>query len=47
LSREALWEIACSNPQNRDELDQLQSIGSWRRSTYGEEILSVLKDGAG
>lgn len=47
LSREALWEIACSNPQNRDELDQLQSIGRWRRSTYGEEILSVLKDGAG
>jgi ribonuclease D len=47
LSREALWEIATSNPQNRDELDQLQSIGTWRCSTYGEDILSLLKDGRG
>lgn len=42
LSRGALWEIARTNPQNRDELDQLDSIGSWRCATYGEEILNVL-----
>jgi len=47
LSREALWEIARSNPRNQDELGQLQSIGTWRCSTYGEEILSLLKDGTG
>ena len=47
LSRESLWEIARSNPQNRDELDQVQSLGSWRCNTYGDEILSVLKEGEG
>jgi ribonuclease D len=44
LSRGALWEIACTNPQNQDELDGLNSIGSYRCTTYGEEILRVLKE---
>mgnify|MGYP001817586270 FL=1 len=44
LSRGALWEIACTNPQSRDELDQLDSIGSYRCSAYAEEILDVLKE---
>jgi ribonuclease D len=44
LSRGALWEIARSNPQNSDELDQLKSLGSWRCSTYGEEILRLLNN---
>jgi ribonuclease D len=44
VSRVALWEIASTNPQNGDELEQLDSIGSWRYSTYGEEILRVLKE---
>jgi ribonuclease D len=44
LSRHALWEIAIANPQNSDELNRLDSIGAWRCSTYGEEILDVLKE---
>lgn len=44
LSRGALWEIACTNPQSQDELDVLNSIGSYRCTTYGEEILRVLKE---
>jgi ribonuclease D len=43
LSRVALWDIANSNPQNIAELDQLDSIGAYRSSTYGKEILRVLK----
>jgi ribonuclease D len=39
-----LWEIAIANPQNSDELNRLDSIGAWRCSTYGEEILDVLKE---
>ena len=42
LSRESMWEIACSNPKTCDDLDKLESIGNWRRNTYGEEILRVL-----
>lgn len=44
LSRDALWEIASTNPQSKDELDQLSSIGSYRCVTYGDEILQVLRE---
>ena len=44
LSRGTLWEIAQTNPQNSDELDQLELLGSWRCSKYGDEILRVLKN---
>jgi len=43
LSRGALWEIAHNNPQSSDELSRLDSIGEWRRNTYGSEILDLLK----
>ncbi len=43
MSRVALWEIARTNPQNIDELGQLESVGPWRCATYGDEILQVLK----
>lgn len=46
MSRAALWEIAQTNPQNNDDLDQLQSFGSWRCAVYGEEILHVLENSA-
>ncbi len=42
MSRAALWEIAQTNPRNNDELDQLESVGSWRCAVYGEEILHLL-----
>jgi ribonuclease D len=44
ISRNALWELAHTNPQNADELCQLECIGSWRANTYGPEILQVLQD---
>lgn len=42
LSRSALWEIAQNNPQNNEELCRLKTVGSWRCSTYGDEILGIL-----
>ncbi len=43
VSRAALWEIASTNPQSGDELEQLESIGPWRCAAYGDEILRVVK----
>lgn len=42
ISRNALWELAHTNPQTKEELGQLESIGNWRCRTYGTEILQVL-----
>lgn len=44
ISKGALWEIACKNPQSQDELDKLDSVGSYRCATYGKEILHVLRE---
>lgn len=42
LSREALWEIAHTNPTCMAELEPLDSIGPWRCATYGPEIIELL-----
>lgn len=42
ISRDALWEIAKSNPQSIEELKQLKFVGEWRCKTYGPEILRVI-----
>ena len=44
VSRNALWELARTNPQDGEELNQLESIGEWRCKTYGPEILHVLQE---
>ena len=44
LSRGALWEIAQKNPKNNLELSRISSIGDWRCSTYGDEILVILEE---
>ena len=44
LSRGVLWEIAQSNPQDIEDLEQLELLGSWRCKKYGDEILRVLKN---
>lgn len=44
LSRDALWEIARENPEDRAALDALSNIGDWRCATYGDEILQVLHE---
>ena len=42
LSRETLWDIARANPHTLVELAEINSLGQWRRKTYGEYILDVL-----
>jgi ribonuclease D len=43
ISRDALWEIARSNPQSVEELSQLENLGDWRTDTYGAEIVALLQ----
>ncbi|MBE2221750.1 MAG: ribonuclease D [Anaerolineae bacterium] len=43
ISRECLWEIARQNPHSADDLNRIETLGNWRRKTYGEDILNVLK----
>jgi ribonuclease D len=42
LSRDALWEIARTNPHNMAQLAEIEKLGPWRLRTYGEEILELL-----
>lgn len=44
ISRNALWEIAESNPKSVAELDDLESVGPWRSRTYGVDIIRVLQN---
>ncbi|PIE81986.1 MAG: 3'-5' exonuclease [Chloroflexi bacterium] len=43
LSRDCLWDIARQNPHSADDLFHIETLGTWRRQTYGKEILSVLQ----
>lgn len=43
LSRETLWDLAWANPQDNEHLAQIDSMGPWRRKTYGDEILKLLR----
>ena len=47
VSRDALWEIAFTFPQNDKDLEKLGALGAWRRQTYGEEILRLLQNSGG
>ncbi|GAB4476688.1 MAG: ribonuclease D [Anaerolineae bacterium] len=42
LSRDTLWELARLAPTTPEQLEQVPSLGPWRRKTYGDEILRVL-----
>jgi ribonuclease D len=42
VSREALWALAQRLPATPAELRAITSIGAWRASQYGDEILEVL-----
>lgn len=42
ISKDALWELATVAPRSIEQLGAMQSIGPWRRSAYGEEVLNVL-----
>lgn len=45
LPRSVLWELARRPPRNHDELAQVPDLGPWRRATYGDEVLAVLRRG--
>lgn len=44
LGRQALWEIARVHPQTAEDLLRIESLGPWRRQTYGSEILRVMSE---
>ncbi len=43
VSRDALWALAKLNPQTPEALTAVSELGDWRRQTYGEEILTILR----
>jgi len=46
-SSAALWDLAERNPRTPEELTAIVDLGPWRRRTYGQEILEVLRSGNG
>lgn len=43
IPRDALWELARRNPRTAEALATIETLGPWRRGTYGAEILKVLQ----
>lgn len=44
LSRDCLWAIAFKNPQQPEELSQIEQLGEWRRQMYGTDIIKLLRN---
>lgn len=44
IPRDALWELARRNPRTAEALESIETLGPWRRGTYGAEILKVLQN---
>jgi ribonuclease D len=44
VSKDTLWEMAHRNPQTVEALREIEGIGEWRRRTYGEEIVALLRN---
>lgn len=42
LSKSTLWELAAELPKTREELAQIEGIGTWRLATYGDELLELI-----
>jgi ribonuclease D len=47
LPRTALWDLARRPPSCHAELAQVTDLGPWRRATYGDEILALLRRSSG
>ena len=43
VAREALWEIAISNPNAEADLEAVTEMGPWRRAAYASELLGVVQ----
>jgi ribonuclease D len=44
LSKEAMWAMARHPPVNAADLEKVPSLGPWRRSTYGTELIRVVAE---
>jgi ribonuclease D len=44
MSRGVLWTIAEMKPETMEDLAEIETLGEWRRQTYGQEILRVLRE---
>jgi ribonuclease D len=42
LPKTALWDLARRPPRTREDLANIADFGTWRRKTYGGEILALL-----
>jgi len=42
MSKDTLWEMAQVAPRSPEELSGLKTLGPWRLSKYGDEVLQVL-----
>jgi ribonuclease D len=43
VSRDTLWELAYKAPTESEGLEGITGLGPWRKRTYGEEILAVIR----
>lgn len=43
LHRHTMWELAHANPQTPEQLAQIPSLGPWRQTAYGTELLALLE----
>ncbi len=44
LPRDTLWELARRIPRTPADLQTIETLGPWRRATYGVELLKVLNE---
>lgn len=44
LPRDTLWELARRVPRTPADLQTIETLGPWRRATYGTELLKVLNN---
>ncbi|MBN1177647.1 MAG: HRDC domain-containing protein [Anaerolineae bacterium] len=43
LPNAVLWEVAEKNPATLADLEHIDSLGPWKRKTYGKDILRVIR----
>jgi ribonuclease D len=44
MAKDALWQMAHNPPRTMADLEAIESIGPWRRKTYGPEVLGLLSN---
>lgn len=43
VSNSVLWALAEQQPDTMDDLERIEGLGPWKRETYGEDLLRVLR----